>query len=100
MIWIKKPLCIHVFTRLSVFCLVALLPWLNQVVFWYGTFSRVWLLIFNILFTMATSSRGQLPARRTKVVDPCPGPLKEGRKQKNSNIRSRDIDAMASKPAL
>ena len=48
---------------------------------------------------MATTRRGQSPARHTKVMDPYPGPLKEGRTQENSNTRSRDCDVVSSKPA-
>ena len=35
-------------------------------------------------FTMATSRRGQSPVRKTKMIDPCPGPLKEGRPPKSA----------------
>ena len=48
---------------------------------------------------MVTSRRGQSPAWQTKVMDPCPGALEEGRPQKQCNIRSHDRDAVSSKPA-
>ena len=49
---------------------------------------------------MATTVRGQSPARQTKVMDSYPGPVKKGRTQKNRKIRFCDNEAVPSKPVM
>ena len=52
---------------------------LIQVGFRFSTFL---VLVTLIVLIMVTTRRGQSPARHTKVMDPCPGPIKECRTQK------------------
>ena len=47
--------------------------------------ARFFVSVLNVIivqFMMATTNRGQSPARQTKVMDSYPGPLKKGRAQK------------------
>ena len=84
LILIRIPFSFHVFTQLSVLCLVALLPRQaeSSCVWVWHVFSCQYL-IFISQFMMATLDRGQSPARHTKVMDSYPGPLKKDRPQKN-----------------
>ena len=94
----------HVFTQLSVLCFggfitPAVCNRLSLGIARFIMFSCFCLTIIILFsFMMATSSRGQLPARQTKVVDSCPSPLKEGRTHKNRKTGSSDNDVLSSKP--
>ena len=100
LILIRIPFSFHVFTQLSVLCLVALLPRQaeSRCVWVWHVFSCRYL-IFISQFMMATLDRGQSPARHTKVMDSYLGPLKKDRPQKNRNIRSCDDEATSLKPS-